>query len=469
MKKLACVLALCVAALASPGGSYPLDGWERSHIDRLLAYDRASTFLLARGTLKPGSLRGIESIQLALADQPEFKLPSSDPELMRKLRGVLAGDARGYGIALLDLTDPAAPRYAELQGGRTQNPGSVGKIAVALALLQAMADAWPDPADRERVLRTATITADPFLGHDSHTVPFWKPGEERVRKRPLQEGDTASLWTWLDWMLSVSSNAAAAMVQKHLMLVGHFGSAYPVPEPEAERYFAETPKVQLGKDFRSLMLDPLGRNGIDRDRFRQGSIFSRYGKGKVPGTNSLATPRELMKFLVAMEAGRLVDPWSSLELKRLLYLTDRRIRYASHPGLADSAVYFKSGSLYKCGPEAGFTCEKYHGNVWNYMNSIAIVESDEEGRNLHYIAVVLSNVLRKNSAVEHQTLAGRIHKIIRSLHPAPEPPPPEPPPPGPPPPGPPPSEPSPVEPSTESAPVAPPAGPEPAVREGRAE
>lgn len=421
MKKLAWCLAIGVSILAGPLDAYPLDGWEHSHIDRLLAYDRASEFLLARGTLKPGSLRGIDSIQLGLGDRPDFELPPSDPDLVRVLRAMLGGDAGGYGIALLDLTDPAAPHYAELQGRRAQNPGSVGKLGVALGLFQAMAEAWPAPADRERVLRTATITADPFIRHDSHTVPFWRPGDERVRKRPLQEGDTATVWTWLDWMLSVSSNAAAAMVQKHLMLVGHFGAAYPVPEAEAERYFAETSKVQLGKDFRALMLDPLERNGIDRDHFRQGSIFSRYGKSQVPGTNSLATPRELMKFLVAMEAGRLVDPWSSLELKRLLYLTDRRIRYASSPRLADSAVYFKSGSWYKCKPESGFTCEKYHGNVWNYMNSVAIVESEEGGRNLHYIAVVLSNVLRKNSAVEHQTLAGRIHDLVRTLHPAPEP------------------------------------------------
>ena len=428
MKKWSLVPLAAVLVLAAPVLAYPLDGWEHTAIDRLLAYDRARDFLLARGTLKQGSLREMETIELSLADHPDFELPaSSDPELLRKLRSLLAGDARGYGVALLDLTDPANPRYAEHQGGRTQNPGSVGKIAVALAWFEALANAWPDPADRARVLRSATITADPFMGYDSHTVPLWKPGDERVRKRPLQEGDTANVWTWLDWMVSVSSNAAAAMLQKHLMLVGHFGSAYPVPEAEAARYFAETPKAQLGRDFRGLMLDPLGRYGIDKDRFRQGSIFSRYAKSRVPGTNSLATPRELMKFLVAMEAGRLVDEWSSLELKRLLYLTDRRIRYASAPALLDSGVYFKSGSLYKCKPETGFTCEKYHGNVWNYMNSIAIVESEEEGRRLRYIAVVLSNVLRKNSAVEHQTLAGRIHRVVKSLHPAPEPPESEPP------------------------------------------
>ena len=51
-----------------------------------------------------------------------------------------------------------------------------------------------------------------------------------------------------------------------------------------------------------------------------------------------------------------MDEFSSREIKRLLYVTERRIRYAASPALASSAVYFKSGSLYECAKEAGFTC-----------------------------------------------------------------------------------------------------------------
>jgi hypothetical protein len=118
-----------------------------------------------------------------------------------------------------------------------------------------------------------------------------------------------------------------------------------------------------------------------------------------------------------MEQGKLVDAWSSREFKRLLYLTDKRIRYASHPALATSAVYYKSGSLYSCKAEAGFTCGKYMGNRVNFLNSLAIIETNEGGRRLHYIVALLSNVLRKNSAVEHQTLAMRIHRLIEAAHP----------------------------------------------------
>ncbi len=121
-----------------------------------------------------------------------------------------------------------------------------------------------------------------------------------------------------------------------------------------------------------------------------------------------------MKFLLRMEQGRLVDAFSSREMKRLTYMTERRIRYASSPALSDAAVYFKSGSLYKCAP--GSPCRKYRGTVINFMNSVAIVESPAGSRRLYYL-VALSNVLGKNSAVDHQTLATRLHRLIENRHP----------------------------------------------------
>jgi hypothetical protein len=176
--------------------------------------------------------------------------------------------------------------------------------------------------------------------------------------------------------------------------------------------------------YEQTFLAPLSRNGLDLQYFRQGSFFTRYGKQRIPtGYNSYGTARELMRLLLLMEQGRLVDIFSSQEIKRLLYMTERRIRYASSPALGDSAVYFKSGSLYSCKAEAGFKCKKYHGNVKNYMNSVAIVETPAGIKHLHYLATLISNVLYKNSAVDHQTLATYIHRMIEADHP-PEPTPP---------------------------------------------
>jgi hypothetical protein len=117
-----------------------------------------------------------------------------------------------------------------------------------------------------------------------------------------------------------------------------------------------------------------------------------------------------------MEQGKLVDEWSSREIKRLLYITERRIRYGSSGVLRPSAVYFKSGSLYSCQPEEGFTCTKYHGNKRNYMNSTAIIETPAGQDQLYYLVSVLSNVLRKNSAQDHRDLARAIHQQLLRDH-----------------------------------------------------
>jgi hypothetical protein len=117
-----------------------------------------------------------------------------------------------------------------------------------------------------------------------------------------------------------------------------------------------------------------------------------------------------------MEEGKLVDPWSSLEIKKMLYLTDHRIRYGASPALDDSALYFKSGSLYSCKPEKGFTCGKYMGNKYNYLASTAIVETHGNRPKLKYIVVVLSNVLRKNSAEVHENFATDLHALIKASH-----------------------------------------------------
>ena len=120
--------------------------------------------------------------------------------------------------------------------------------------------------------------------------------------------------------------------------------------------------------------------------------------------------------MLLMEQGKLVDEWSSRQFKRLLYMTERRIRYASAPELRKAAVYFKSGSWYGCKEEEGFKCGAYRGNVRNYMNSVAIVEEEVEGQRLHYVTIVISNVLREKSAQAHQELGNQVHRLVKDYH-----------------------------------------------------
>ncbi len=410
--------AFTLVALPQLAFGYPLDAYEETGMLRLEAYRLAQTGKVKGRLLPPGGRLKSEDIELRLIDQPDFEIPAPDPALNAELLSLLGEDADGYAIAMLDLTDPKKPRYAAHNAEQNQNPGSVGKLMVGLAFFQALADVYPDDtAARDALLYKTHHVADAFIRSDGHKVPFWQPGDNDVVYRPIQEGDDGNLWTWLDWMMSSSSNAAASTVMSQLVLLSHFGAEYPISAEAAAKFFADTPKSKLSSIYTKAIQSPLTRNGLDVSKLRQGSFFTREGKARIPGTNSAATPLELLRYYVKMEKGTLVDPYTSLAIKRLVYLSEGRIRYASSPALRRSALYFKSGSLYSCKEEAGFECGKYKGNVRNFLNSVTMVETNEPGRRLQYIVVLLSNVLRKDSAKIHKQLATDIHELMERDHP----------------------------------------------------
>jgi len=413
---------LFVASLAVRAAhAYPLDGAEATGIPRLAAYQEVVKGTVRGPKLVPGALQPGSKIALALQDQPGLQLPAADPELSKRLAALAGGKADVYGIALLDLSDPKQPVYAEHNAEMKLNPGSVGKIMVLLGWFQTLADVYPgDVEARKRVLRETMMTADSWMGSDEHTVPVWKPGDKAVVYRPIQDGDTWNVYTYLDHMVSKSSNAAAALLQRELLLLDHFGKEYPADPAREDEYLTKTAKPELVKSLVHVTQDPVTRSGLDLATLRQGGFFSSTGKKRVPGTSSHATARSLMDYLVKMEQGKLVDPFSSLEIKRILYSTDRRIRYASSPALASSAVYFKPGSFADCGG-GGDDCpkpSKYKGTVKNYMNSVIAVETPDRPKPLRYYVTLLSNVLGENSAVVHQTMGTRIHRLMEERHPA---------------------------------------------------
>ncbi|MFQ5417853.1 MAG: peptidoglycan-binding protein [Myxococcota bacterium] len=415
---LAALLCLCLTGLPARSLAYPLDGYETTGIGRLLHQRLIQEGVLSGRKRPSGELLPLSMVKLRMLRHRDFELPAPDPALTARVKKLIGPQADRYGISLLDLSDVDAPAYAEWNGNQLQNPGSVGKILVALAIFQALADIYPDDIDaRLRVLRESMITADIFSVYDHHTVRFWHPDTRTITRRPIRQGDTATLYTYLDWMMSPSSNSAAGMLQKHLILLSHFGVEYPVSSERAAKFFEETPRKQRSEIFLHAIEAPVTRNGLDLTKLRQGSFFTREGKRRIDGKTSYATPRELTRFLLKMEQGRLVDEFSSLEIKRLLYITERRIRYGSSGVLRPSAVYFKSGSLYSCQEEPGFVCKKYHGNKRNYMNSIALIETPAGHDRLYYMVTVLSNVLRKNSAQDHRDLARAIHGLLLARHP----------------------------------------------------
>jgi len=412
------LFAVAVSLCMPAAHAYPIDGYADTGIRRVEGARLANEGLVKGSKQPPGGLLTTEQVDLRLLGHRDLDLPAPDPQFNAELLKLLGNNAGSYGVAVLDLSNPDNPRYAEHRGDYRQNVGSVGKLIVALGLFQALADAWPDDTgQRVRVLKDTLVTADEFSQSDHHKVRIFDVENRKLTRRTIRIGDQGSLWEYLDWMLSVSSNSAAAMAMREAMLLRQYGREYPPPEAEIKRFFKETPGKELTALFQRTFFEPITRNGLDLNNLRQGSFFTRQGKRLVNGgSNSYGTARELMLLTLRMEQGRLVDEFSSRQIKRLLYMTERRIRYASSPALTDSAVYFKSGSLYSCREEEGFTCKAYAGNNKNYMNSVAIIESPAGENNLHYISTLVSNVLRKNSAVEHQTMATRIHRLLESAN-----------------------------------------------------
>jgi len=415
------LVASAGSPLAVPAAGYPLDGYETTGIRRLLAYRRVQEGQLPGSfTLPPGALFGRDAIRLHLAglDQPYDVGPGTavDPDLQAGLERLLAARDPSYRVALVDISDPARPRFAAVKPDEGYIPGSVGKLLVLTALFDQLAKRFPgDTEARSTLLRTVEVTADSFVMPSSHSVPIVNDDATTLEHRPIRLGDRFTLWEWLDHMVSPSSNAAASMVWKQALLMAVFGEAYPPSAEEEARFFAETPSSQLSERSVRLLEEPLARAGLDTEHLRLRTFFTAGASRLIPGRSSYSVPRELVRWLVRLEQGRLVDHWSSLEMKRLLYFTRRRYRYASSSELSGSRVYFKSGSLYRCRPEPDYQCAQYRGNDTNLMHSVAIVETPSSHGDRVYLVSMMSNVLKSNSANEHRELAGQIEGLVQTL------------------------------------------------------
>ena len=394
-----------------PAAAYPIDGYELSHISRVRYQQLVQDSTLRGRWLKPGQLHSIFEIRLNLLHADPDSLPPSDPALQAKLHGLLPNLNESYSVALLDMTPGRELRYAARQADRGFQPGSVGKLAVATALFCELENLFLDDFDqRLDLLMNKRVKANRFGIPNQHTVPFFNVADNRYFRRHVSENDEFTLYEWLDHMVSVSSNAAAAIVWREAILMRVFQDRYPaLTDEEAREYFRTTDRRELSDIGNSVVNEPLRHLGIGRDEWRLGTMFTRGGSSIVPPQGgSIGTPRGLMKWLFSLEKGDVIDTRSSLELKRMMYLTDRRIRYAASPALDSAMVFFKSGSLYGCGGTG--PCGKYRGNSMNYMNSVAIVEQPDGTR---YLVTLMTNVLRKNSAYDHMILAGRIDRMLR--------------------------------------------------------
>jgi hypothetical protein len=404
------VLFICIS------GFYPIDGYERTGIKRLKRLELIQEGTISDSKLIKGATKKLAEIQLNLLDQSSdstlirFK---KDPQLQKKLDALFPNLDESYSIALMDITPNKPVRYASRQETRQFQPGSVGKLAVAVGFFNELAKLYPDSFDqRVALMKNRVVKAGQWGVYDEHTVPFYNVETNKLVKRQVTPTDVFSLYEWIDHMLSVSNNGAASIVWREAILMNVFGKEYPtLSQEKADEYFKTTSKSFLMDKQLEVVNDPLRKLGILHEEWRLGTLFTRGASSIIPGKGgSTGTPLGLMKFLVALEKGEVIDQASSLEIKRLMYMTDRRIRYAANKALSDAAVYFKSGSLYSCDRTTMPDCGKYKGNIQNYMNSIAIIEQPDSTT---YLVALMTNVLRKNSNVDHNALAAKIDQIVR--------------------------------------------------------
>ncbi|MGH1433020.1 MAG: serine hydrolase [Lewinella sp.] len=413
-----CVIVLLVLAVSVPSISYayPIDGYLYSGIRRLLKLERIILGELDEKMPPNGALLITEQINLNLYNDdhgPIIDYPEADPELQEALNSLFPNLNESYSVALFDVTPGRPVRYADRQPTRGFQPGSVGKLAVLAGLFCELENIYPHSFDdRIALLKERVVSGGPFAVYDEHTVPFYELEGGKHYKRQVKESDRFSLFEWADHMVSVSNNGAASVLWREVLLMRVFQSEYPcLNETDVQEYLKNTPRRELMDLATDVVSCPLVSLGIEPEEWRLGQMFTRGATGIIPGQGgSIGSPKGLMKFLIAVESGRVTDPRSSLEIKRLMYMTDRRIRYGASDALDDAALYFKSGSLYSCDPNKSGPCGKYAGNRFNYMNSVAIVEQPEGAK---YIVVLMSNVLSKNSNFDHRRLAGQIDEIVK--------------------------------------------------------
>jgi len=410
-------LVLFVASAFTTYTYYPIDGYELTGIKRLKRLELIKSGEIKNGTPLPaGAMKSWSEIKLNLLERKgdsAMGLMTVDADFQKEINSLFRGLDRSYSLAVLDISDLNNIRYAERNETAGYQPGSVGKLAVLHALFVQLAKIYPDSwAKRTELLKNKSVKSGVWGQTDTHTIPIYNIEKNTLVKRQVIASDVFSLYEWTDHMLSVSNNAAASIVWREVVLMAAFGDKYPeLTQEESDTYFKETPRKELTDLSNDVVNLPLRDLGITADEWRLGRFFTRGANTYVGDKGgSIGCPQGMMKFLVQLEQGKVVDEQSSLEMKRLMYMTDRRIRYAQSPALKEAAVYFKSGSLYKCDRSTGEECGKYMGNVTNFMNSVAIVEHPD---NCTYLVVLMTNVLRKNSASDHMYLAGSIDKVIR--------------------------------------------------------
>ena len=126
-----------------PAAAWPLDDSDDSRIGRLEYMRRIESGQLQGTKQPPGALLPTSAVRLRMLEHAAYEAGTPDTGLSAALRGLLGARAADYSVALLDLSNPERPYYAEHRAEKRYNPGSVGKFLL------------PTPCCKQ--LRTSTL------------------------------------------------------------------------------------------------------------------------------------------------------------------------------------------------------------------------------------------------------------------------------------------------------------------------
>jgi len=444
-----CLLASMIVLTGSVSLAYPTDEYERTKIRRLQWQYEIDNEGRRGRKMVPGGRWSGKDIELRMLNEGrDYELTSDTPKdayLQDGLEKILKKWAwRRYNVAILDITDPAHPRFAGVNEHAAQTPGSVAKILVAAGMLEQLRQRFPDDvAKREELLRGHSVSADDWAKNDSHEVPIvWGENLEKVSIRKLHTGDTFTLWEWMDHALSPSNNSAASTTWREATLMKLMGDTYP-PEKYGRELWQRWDRATISQASFDVVDKPLIDAGIDPELFRLRLYFTSGANKYIKSGPSRTTPYAVVKWMLRVEQGRLVDEFSSLELKKMLYLTRRRVRYLYTKKLDNYGAWFKSGSLYRFSEKAERI--QYQGDIINVLNALIEIDTtppppepipkvdEPKGADKQeappaadgttqtppapphvYIVAVMSNELTRNAAIDHSRLAEAVHELITS-------------------------------------------------------
>ena len=246
-------LLICLFASGAP--SYPIDGYSSTNIRRLDYLQRVVDGEIKATKPILGAMKSMDDICLNLMNRMGDSLniiPAPNPELQKSINSLFPHLNENYSFALLDITQGRAVRYASRKETSGYQPGSVGKLAVLVGFFTELAKIYPASfAMRQDLLCTKEVRAGIWALSDEHTVSIFNTQTEILKRRTVQSNDVFLLYEWLDYMMSVSNNGAAAVCWREAILMRVFGKDYPaLTEKQAEEYFAKLKNLPGGLELR---------------------------------------------------------------------------------------------------------------------------------------------------------------------------------------------------------------------------